>query len=54
MQMRKNDMNEGRPESEYKPRMENKNKVREMSIVALIIMEILIKQTIYQKKMNNK
>ena len=29
MQMRKNDMNERMPESEYRPRMQNKNKVRD-------------------------
>ena len=54
MQMRKNDMNERMPESEYKPRMKNKNKIRDNVNSSFDNNGISYKRNSISKKMNEK
>jgi len=54
MQMKKNDMNERMPESEYKPRMQNKNKVRDNVNSSFDNNGNSYKRNSISKKMNEK
>ena len=54
MQMRKNDMNERMPESEYKPRMPNKNKIRDNVNSSFDNNGSSYKRNSISKKMNEK